>query len=98
MAHKANVLVKKDWQKLETLVSTAMGSTFQFESNKTYFISSVGPQIVFCADVSAQPQANEVVGTGLFIGDEAGYVKDSGLDLYVSCPYGEATIHVEEGE
>lgn len=97
MAHKANVLVKKEWQKLETLISTQIGSTFQFESNKTYFISSVGPQIVFCADVSAQPQANEIIGTGLFMGDEAGYVKDSG-DLYVSCPYGEATIHVEEGE
>ena len=97
MAHKANVLVKKEWEKLETLISAAIGSTFTFEANKNYFISSVGPQIVYCATVGSKPSDGDIVGVGLFAGDEAGYKKGTG-DLYVSCPFGEASIHVEEGE
>lgn len=100
--HVANIKITADngeWQNLETLISTELGSTFTFDSGKTYFLVNCGNSDIYLintTDNETTLNAKKINGIRLAPYGQAGLVKTDGF-VYCKC-YNNITadLHIEE--
>ena len=96
MAHIANVVVKNQWQDLETLISAAKGSTFTFDSSKNYYLVNGSDSVVYFRNQAAAPSTGDDAPNGLPLAkfEQCGLKLDSG-HVYASTEVGIANLHIE---
>lgn len=92
--HIANVVVKNDWENLESLISTAKGETFTFDSSKNYYLVNGGDQVVHIVNDSAKPSVAAPLGVPLAKYEQCGLKLATGA-VYVSTEMGTASLHIE---
>lgn len=97
MAHVANVAVNSTWQDLESLISTATGSTFSFDSSTDYYLVNSSGATVYCVNQAAEPSVSAPLGVPLGTLEQAGLKLASGK-VYVATESGVANLHIEAGE
>lgn len=78
--HIADIKVPQSWVKLEDLLQVGR-TKYEIKSDETYYIHNNSHYILYIAE-SADVPAEDEVGTRIYAGKSAGYVKASG-DLYV---------------
>lgn len=100
--HVANIQITAEngeWQNLETLISTKLGSTFTFEADKKYFLVNCSNTDIFLINTTDNLTTlndKKINGVRLSPYGQAGLVKTSGF-VYCKC-YNNITadLHIEE--
>lgn len=102
--HVANIQIPAengDWQNLETLISNKLGSTFTFDSSKTYFLvncSNTDIYLINTTETLTTLNNNKINGIRLSPCNQAGLKKDSGY-VYCKCLFNiSADLHIEVKE
>lgn len=94
--HIANVNVKKEWKKLQDLITEVKGSAFEFDGNKNYYLTNNGGDNIILLNTTTEPEEDSVDGVILCNKEQCGYKKDSGT-VYVKSTSISSTLHIEEG-
>ena len=93
--HIANVTVKSTWQDLESLISSATGSVFYFDSSKNYYLVNDGVNTVYCVNKEGEaPTELPPLGMPLALQEQAGLKLATGK-VYVATQHGTANLHIE---
>lgn len=95
--HVANVVVKDEWQDLESLISTAKGDTFAFDSDKNYYLVNSSGSVIYCVNQSAEPTVAAPLGVPVANMEQCGLKLATG-SVFVSTESGTANLHVEVEE
>lgn len=101
--HVANIQIPANgkWLNLETLISDKLGSTFTFDSNKTYFLVNDSNSDIFLINTDETETAldnNKVSGVRLSPYGQAGLIKASGNVYCKSYINTVADLHIEVKE
>lgn len=91
--HIANVKIGSEWEKLETLITAATGTSFNFEDDTNYYITNSGGYIINLIDTDQNPITDS--GLPLSLKETCGYRKGTN-DLQVRCHFGNGELHIEE--
>lgn len=94
--HIANVSVKKEWKKLQDLITEVKGSEFTFNANKNYYLANNGGDNIILLNTTSEPGEDNTDGIILCNKEQCGYKKDSGT-VYVKSTSTVSTLHIEEG-
>lgn len=88
-----------EWQDLEALVSAQLGTTFTFDSEKTYFLvnnSNSDIYLINTTDSISDLDAKKINGIRLGSYEQAGLIKEQGY-VYCKCYTNVSTdLHIEE--
>ena len=102
--HVANIQITAEngeWQNLETLISTKLGSTFTFEADKKYFLVNCSNTDIFLINTTDDIDtldAKKINGARLHPYGQAGLIKENGY-VYCKCYNGtSADLHIEVKE
>ena len=102
--HIANIQITADngkWQNLETLISTATGNTFTFDSGVTYYLENCSNTDIFLINTTDDIDtldAKKINGSRLHPYGQAGLIKENGY-VYCKCYNGtSADLHIEVKE
>lgn len=100
--HLANIQIASsngEWQNLETLISAKLGTTFTFDSGKTYFLVNNSNSDIFLINTSDDIDTlnnNKISGIRLAPYAQAGLIKTDG-NVYCKCFINTGTdLHIEE--